>query len=343
MKIRLENLTKRHGAHAAVNALNLEVNEGEFLVVLGPSGCGKTTTLRMIAGLEEADEGRIFLGERDITNLEPRHRDIAMVFQSYALYPHLTVAGNIAFPLRVRKTPRVEAERRVKDAADKLGLTRLLERLPRALSGGERQRVALARAIVRQPNAFLMDEPLSNLDAKLRLTTRAELKRLQHELGTTTVYVTHDQAEAMTLADRIAVLSNGVLQQLDTPANVYNHPKNLFVAGFLGSPPMNLLEGGPAPGGFQHDDVVWPVKPAGHDSLFMGIRPEHLCLYTIERPECVAGRVYVTEPAGSENLVVVKVGNQLVTARVPVEMALRFDQPVWLSAAAGQVHFFNQR
>jgi multiple sugar transport system ATP-binding protein len=332
MKIRIENLTKRHGSVVAVNRLSLEVQEGEFLVVLGSSGCGKTTTLRMIAGLEEPDEGRIWMGDRDVTNLEPKDRDVAMVFQSYALYPHLSVEENIAFPLHVRKMAHEEARRRVADAAAKLGLTPLLARRPRELSGGERQRVALARAIVRQPNAFLMDEPLSNLDAQLRLTTRAELKRLQHELGTTTVYVTHDQAEAMTLAHRVAVISGGILQQLDTPANVYNQPENLFVAGFLGSPPMNLLEG-----------PLWPLEAAQRrDNLVVGVRPEHVTVSPVEVPGAVPGRVYVTEPAGSESLVVVKLGQQFLTARVSADMTLQYDQLVWLSAQTGRLHFFDR-
>jgi multiple sugar transport system ATP-binding protein len=352
MKLRLENLTKRHssrlGSQLAVDRLNLEVRDGEFLVVLGPSGCGKTTTLRMIAGLEQPDEGRIWLGDRDITQLEPRDRDVAMVFQSYALYPHLTVEENIAFPLRIRAIPRETAAQRVREAAAKLGLGRLLDRRPRALSGGERQRVALARAIVRQPNAFLMDEPLSNLDAQLRLETRAELKRLQHELGVTTVYVTHDQAEAMTLAHRVAVLSGGILQQLDTPVNVYNQPMNLFVAGFLGSPPMNLLQGVlDASGGFAMDDnVQWPMDgvwlQAPGNRLVMGIRPEYVRLQTAPAPGTVAGRVYVTEPAGNENLVVVKLGKQSLTARVSADTGLEYDQEVWVSAPRARLHFFEQ-
>jgi multiple sugar transport system ATP-binding protein len=353
MKLRLEGLTKRHGTQTAVDHLNLEVREGEFLVVLGPSGCGKTTTLRIIAGLEHPDEGRIWLGDRDITNLEPRDRDVAMVFQSYALYPHLTVQENIAFPLRIRKVPQEAAAQRVRDAAAKLGLTRLLDRRPRALSGGERQRVALARAIVRQPNAFLMDEPLSNLDAQLRLETRAELKRLQHELGITTIYVTHDQAEAMTLAHRVAVLCGGILQQLDTPVNVYNQPMNLFVAGFLGSPPMNLLEGARTTTGefALTDGSLWPL-PADTAStpsasnpgagLVMGVRPEHVRVQTAASPGCVAGRVYVTEPAGNENLVVVKLGKQSLTARVSADTGLEYDQEVWVSAPGGRLHFFDR-
>jgi multiple sugar transport system ATP-binding protein len=347
--IRLSNLTKRHGTHLAVDHLSLEVRKGEFLVVLGPSGCGKTTTLRMIAGLEDPDEGEIWLGDRNVTELPPRERDVAMVFQSYALYPHLSVEENIAFPLRVRKVAAQEMARRVHEAAAKLGLDRLLDRRPRALSGGERQRVALARAIVRQPNAFLMDEPLSNLDAQLRLETRAELKRLQHELGVTSIYVTHDQAEAMTLAHRVAVMAGGLLQQVDTPANVYNQPANRFVAGFLGSPPMNLLEGRADLGErvFNMDGTAWPLveealrRLGGRDQVVMGVRPEHIRLAIKETPGAVPGRVYVSEPAGSENMVVVRLGGQMVTVRVSAEMNLDYDQTVWLGAAAERMHFFE--
>ena len=349
MILRLNQITKRHGTHLAVDHLSLEAAEGEFLVVLGPSGCGKTTTLRRIAGLEEPDEGEIWLGDRNVTRLPPRHRDMAMVFQSYALYPHLTVEENIAFPLRVRHVESGEAERRVREAAVKLGLEKLLDRHPRALSGGERQRVALARAIVRQPNVFLMDEPLSNLDAQLRLETRAELKRLQHELGVATVYVTHDQAEAMTLAHRVAVMAGGVLQQLDTPINVYNQPANLFVAGFLGSPPMNLVEGRVDPDvrGLSVDETLWPIPGAalhrlqGRSQVVMGVRPEHVRLSREAVSGSVPTRVYVSETVGSENLVVVRLGRQTLTARVPASLNLDYDQAVWALADPERLRFFD--
>ncbi len=349
MILRLVQLTKRHGTHLAVDRLNLEAREGEFLVVLGPSGCGKTTTLRMIAGLEEPDDGEIWLGDRNVTRVPPRNRDMAMVFQSYALYPHLTVEENIAFPLRVRRVDAAESARRVSQAATKLGLEKLLARRPRALSGGERQRVALARAIVRQPNVFLMDEPLSNLDAQLRLETRAELKRLQHELGVTTVYVTHDQAEAMTLAHRVAVLAGGILQQLDSPINVYNQPANLFVAGFLGSPPMNLVEGRVDQGtrGIVVDETLWPLPEAAIDRLqgrtqvVMGVRPENVRLAREPIAGAVPARVYVVEPAGSESLVVVRLGRQSLTARVPADVNLDYDQAVWTQVNAERLRFFD--
>src|SRR5829696_6133302 len=248
--VRFDHVTKRFGDVLAVDDLDLQVEDREFLVLLGPSGCGKSTALRMIAGLEEPTEGSIRLGDRRVDGVDPKDRDLSMVFQSYALYPHKSVRQNIEFPLRSRKVPAAERDRLVSDVVAQLGLTGLLDRKPRQLSGGQRQRVALARAIVRRPAVFLMDEPLSNLDAKLRGHMRAELKHMQHTLGITTIYVTHDQIEAMTLAHRVALLERGVLQQLDTPANIYNKPANLFVAGFIGSPAMNFLEGSLSDGRF---------------------------------------------------------------------------------------------
>ena len=250
MRVRLENIHKSFGSVEVVKGLDLEVQDGEFLVLLGASGSGKTTALRMIAGLETVSSGSIRIGDRDVTNVLPKYRDVAMVFQSYALYPHMTVFANIAYPLTVRGQPKAEVEAAVKDVARQVQLDMLLDRYPRQLSGGQRQRVALARAMIRRPAAFLMDEPLSNLDAKLRGYMRAELKHMQHQLGITTIYVTHDQIEAMTLAHRVALLEKGVLQQLDTPANIYNAPANLFVAGFIGSPPMNFFDGELADGRF---------------------------------------------------------------------------------------------
>src|SRR5215210_272732 len=225
-----------------VPGLDLEIKDGEFMVLVGPSGCGKSTSLRMLAGLEEINDGKIFIGDRDVTNVPPKDRDIAMVFQNYALYPHMTVADNMAFALKMAKVPAEERGKRVQEAAKILGLTEFLERKPKALSGGQRQRVAMGRAIVRNPQAFLMDEPLSNLDAKLRVQMRSEIARIQHELGVTTLYVTHDQVEAMTMGDRVALMRRGVLQQLDTPMRLYHEPANLFVASFIGSPAMNLVE-----------------------------------------------------------------------------------------------------
>src|SRR6185369_6879038 len=241
--IKFQNVTKKFGDSAVVDDLSLEIEDGEFVVLLGPSGCGKTTTLRMLAGLETVTSGDIYVGGERINDVPTQQRDLAMVFQSYALYPHMTIAENIAYPLRVRKLDRDERENRVSRVARMLEIEALLQRRPRQLSGGERQRVALARAIVREPRAYLMDEPLSNLDARLRVQMRGELKRLQHELRTTTIYVTHDQAEAMTLASRVAVMNKGRVQQFDTPLNIYNQPANRFVAEFVGSPSMNFIDG----------------------------------------------------------------------------------------------------
>src|SRR5579883_2262601 len=241
--VTLEHVTKRFGEVTAVNDMTIEVKDKEFLVFVGPSGCGKSTCLRLIAGLEEVSAGNIYIGDRLVNDVAPKDRDIAMVFQSYALYPHMSVYDNLAFGLRLRHTPKKEIDRRVHEAAEILGIAALLTRKPKQLSGGQRQRVALGRAIVREPKVFLMDEPLSNLDVKLRVATRAELIKLHERLRTTTIYVTHDQQEAMTLGDRIGVLNAGCLQQLGRPETLYNHPANLFVAGFIGSPSMNLLDG----------------------------------------------------------------------------------------------------
>ena len=267
--------------HPAVDKLNLEIGDGEFIVLVGPSGCGKSTSLRMLAGLEEVNQGRILIGDRDVTDLPPKDRDIAMVFQNYALYPHMTVADNMGFALKMAGVPKAERDKRVLEAAHLLGLETFLSRKPKALSGGQRQRVAMGRAIVRQPQVFLMDEPLSNLDAKLRVSTRTQIAALQTRLGVTTVYVTHDQVEAMTMGDRVAVLKDGILQQVDSPLHLYDHPDNLFVAGFIGSPAMNLLSGKVVDGGIQLGDYVVPIerdvlaKASGEDSLVIGIRPEN--------------------------------------------------------------------
>ncbi|GGC56954.1 sn-glycerol-3-phosphate ABC transporter ATP-binding protein UgpC [Hoyosella rhizosphaerae] len=264
----------------AVDRLNLHIEDGEFLVLVGPSGCGKSTSLRMLAGLEDVDAGCIFIGDRDVTHLDPKDRDIAMVFQNYALYPHMTVAENMGFSLKLSKTPKKEIRERVQAAAKLLGLEDYLDRKPKALSGGQRQRVAMGRAIVRQPQVFLMDEPLSNLDAKLRVQTRAQIAQLQRRLGTTTVYVTHDQVEAMTMGDRVAVLNNGVLQQCDNPRELYRNPANVFVAGFIGSPAMNLYTIPTQDGTVILGDLTLTVPP--HDSadgsVVVGIRPEHVVI-----------------------------------------------------------------
>ncbi|GAB2483302.1 diacetylchitobiose ABC transporter ATP-binding protein MsiK [Luteococcus sediminum] len=268
----------------AVNKLNLEIGDGEFMVLVGPSGCGKSTSLRMLAGLEEVNAGSIHIGDRDVTDLPPKDRDIAMVFQNYALYPHMTVADNMGFALKMQNVPKEERNQRVLEAAKLLGLEDFLARKPKALSGGQRQRVAMGRAIVRNPQVFLMDEPLSNLDAKLRVQTRTQIAALQSRLGVTTVYVTHDQVEAMTMGDRVAVMKDGVLQQVDTPLALYDTPANLFVAGFIGSPAMNLTTGRVVDGGVQVGDYVVPVaretlaKAPNEQTLTIGIRPENFTI-----------------------------------------------------------------
>lgn len=321
MGLELSGVTKRFGTREAVSGVSLTAADGEFVVLLGPSGCGKSTLLRMIAGLETPDQGVIKLEGRDITQAEARDRDIAMVFQSYALYPHMTIAQNIGYPLRVRKRPPREISAEVENVAARLGLTGLLQNLPRHLSGGERQRVALARAIIRRPKAFLMDEPLSNLDARLRVDMRAELKHLQHELRIVTIYVTHDQAEAMTLAHRIAVMRDGCVQQFDTPSNVYHRPANTFVAAFVGSPSMNLMD--------QNDRTL-------------GVRPEDVELSLTEQPGWTAARVYVTEEMGNETLVRLAVEGSHITARAPAGTRLDFDTTVWFRFAAGKLHWFDK-
>lgn len=258
----------------AVDNLDLEIADGEFLVLVGPSGCGKSTSLRMLAGLEEINSGRILIGDRDVTNVAPKDRDIAMVFQSYALYPHMTVAENMGFALKIAGVDKEERDRRVLDAAKLLDLEQYLDRKPKALSGGQRQRVAMGRAIVREPQVFLMDEPLSNLDAKLRVSTRTQIAALQRRLGITTVYVTHDQIEAMTMGDRVAVLKDGILQQVDTPRNLYDRPANSFVAGFIGSPAMNLLSSPVVNGQTQLGHLSIPVPAGTSDHVIVGVRPE---------------------------------------------------------------------
>lgn len=270
----------------AVDKLDIEIEDGEFLVLVGPSGCGKSTSLRMLAGLEDVNEGNIRIGDRDVTHLPPKDRDIAMVFQNYALYPHMSVADNMGFALKIAGVPKADIRKKVEDAAKILDLTQYLDRKPKALSGGQRQRVAMGRAIVREPQVFLMDEPLSNLDAKLRVQTRTQIAGLQRRLGITTVYVTHDQVEAMTMGDRVAVLKDGLLQQVDSPRNMYDRPANLFVAGFIGSPAMNLVEVPITDGGVKFGNSVVPVErdavkaaaDKGDKTVTVGVRPEHFDL-----------------------------------------------------------------
>lgn len=341
MQVQLKKITKRFGDVVAVNGVNFEINEGEFLVLLGPSGCGKTTALRMIAGLESIDEGDIYIGERRVNDVLPKYRDVAMVFQSYALYPHMTVADNIGYPLKLRAVGKAERREAIANASRLVRLEELLNRFPKQLSGGQRQRVALARAIVRRPKVFLMDEPLSNLDAKLRGKMRAELKHLQHELGITTIYVTHDQIEAMTLAQRVAIMRQGVLQQVDTPKNVYNDPGNLFVAGFIGSPTMNFLNGG-----LKDDDFVMPgccIKGVGQGSrenVILGVRPEDMKI--VENGEGqIEAILYSVELTGDQTIVTAKLGETDLTVREDKDYGGAIDQAVQIKVDESKVFLFE--
>jgi multiple sugar transport system ATP-binding protein len=339
--IEFQNVTKAFGDTRVVDDLSLKIEDGEFVVLLGPSGCGKTTTLRMLAGLESITTGNLYIDGERINDVQTQHRDLAMVFQSYALYPHMTIAENIGYPLRVRKLDKQERTKRVNNVARMLEIEPLLDRKPRQLSGGERQRVALARAIVREPRAYLMDEPLSNLDARLRVQMRGELKRLQHELRTTTIYVTHDQAEAMTLATRVAVMKRGQLQQFDTPLNIYNRPANRFVAEFVGSPSMNFIEGRIADGVFVSESVQIRVQKPNQKQVTIGIRPEHIHVLTEPQTNAIAARVYVTELMGNETFVFLSVGNNRLIARAPADFRAELESPVWLRIVAEKAHFFD--
>jgi multiple sugar transport system ATP-binding protein len=342
MEVRYDGIAKSFDGTQALAPLDLTVPEGRFLAMLGPSGCGKTTALRVLAGLERPTAGRVLIGSRDVTALEPRHRDVAMVFQSYALYPHKTVAENIAYPLRLRRRAVAERDEQVVRVARLLDIEGLLKRSPRQLSGGQRQRVALARAIIRRPQAFLMDEPLSNLDAQLRLQMRVEIKRLQRELGVTTLYVTHDQIEAMTMADLIAVMREGHLQQVATPAELYARPANLFVARFCGSPPMNVLQGEIADGAFRHAGGRLPLSDAPHRGpVQLGFRPEHAELTAPGEPGTLPGEIYVVEPLGNETLVGVRVDGALINARVSAGFDLPVGQRCGVAVAPAHAHLFH--
>ncbi|MGB4629054.1 MAG: sn-glycerol-3-phosphate ABC transporter ATP-binding protein UgpC [Propionicimonas sp.] len=341
--------------HPAVDKLNLEIGDGEFMVLVGPSGCGKSTSLRMLAGLEEVNSGKIFIGDRDVTDLPPKDRDIAMVFQNYALYPHMTVGDNMGFALKMAGVPKAERDARVLEAANLLGLESFLNRKPKALSGGQRQRVAMGRAIVRSPQVFLMDEPLSNLDAKLRVSTRTQIAALQTRLGVTTVYVTHDPVAAMTMGDRVAVMKDGLLQQVDSPLSLYDAPTNLFVAGFIGSPAMNLLTGNVVEGGVKVGDYIVPVpretlaKAAGEKTLVVGIRPENFQLAEAG----IGVDVDVVEELGADGFVYgtlsglspdQKLAAQQIVARVSARTPPHRGTAVKLAAKNPEtVHVFSEK
>jgi multiple sugar transport system ATP-binding protein len=373
-EIRLEGVTKDYGGGVrAVDSIDLTVDSGEFMVLVGPSGCGKSTLLRMIAGLEEITAGHGYIGDREVTNLSPRDRDVAMVFQNYALYPHLTVARNLAYGLRVRRTPKAEIDRRVREVAQMLGLEELLDRRPAALSGGQRQRVAMGRAIVREPQAFLMDEPLSNLDAKLRVDMRAQLARLHDRLGVTTVYVTHDQVEAMTLGQRVSVMREGKLQQVDTPQNLYKNPANLFVAAFIGSPSMNLAEAEVADGELRFAGFRLPLPQNGHSRLpgrvVVGIRPQDLgdaaqadpslptieavpevieelgsathVIFAIEAPPVDLEDVSAATDEGDSAVLLAHDRRALFTAEVPETTSVQVGRPIQLALDPSRLHLFD--
>ena len=352
------NMTKAWGDVVGVNNLNLEVADKEFLVLVGPSGCGKSTALRCLAGLEEITSGEIVIGDRVVNDIPPKDRDIAMVFQSYALYPHMTVYDNMAFGLKLRKTPKADIDNRVQEAAKILGITQLLDRKPKQMSGGQRQRVALGRAIVRDPAVFLLDEPLSNLDAKLRVQTRAEISKLHQRLGTTFIYVTHDQVEALTMADRIAVMRDGVLQQVDSPSHLYEHPQNVFVAGFIGSPSMNFFSGsitgtldemyvdsGSVRLRLQQAEVEQLGQESiGRDVVF-GVRPEdiHHPKYKPSgiKEQLVEAEVDVTELMGNEIFVYLKADEHNFIARVDPRSDMRTGDKVQMAFNADKIHIFD--
>ncbi|MGY3569834.1 ABC transporter ATP-binding protein [Vibrio paucivorans] len=368
-RIQLKGLTKKWGHVYGVQHVNLDIADQEFVVFLGPSGCGKTTTMRMIAGLEDPSDGEIHIGDRIVNSLDPKDRDVAMVFQSYGLYPNLTIYENIRFPLKVRKVDPTTHDERVKRAAEMVELGDLLDRYPRELSGGQRQRVALARAVVREPTVFLMDEPLSNLDAKLRVSTRAQLKHLQHELKVTTIYVTHDQIEAMTLADRVVVMNAGEIQQVGTPTEIYNNPANVLVAGFIGSPAMNLVDGTIKNGVFEAENIcISGLDPTISGEVTLGYRAEDATVTAHEqlgslpayKPDselgaaarklqqseaqiAVSAPVYSMELLGDATMVSVKAGGALFAAKADKHFRIEIDQPISFKLETSHCHLFDKK
>ena len=344
-QIKLKNLTKRWGDFVAVENFDLDIADEEFLVLLGPSGCGKTTTMRMIAGLEEITSGDVEIDGRIVNDLEPKDRDIAMVFQSYGLYPNMNVYENIRFPLKVRNVDSATHDARVRRASAMVELDEFLHRRPAALSGGQRQRVALARAIVREPNVFLMDEPLSNLDAKLRVSTRAQIKHLHHELKVTTIYVTHDQIEAMTLADRVVVMNKGVVQQVGSPTEIYDRPENVFVAGFIGNPAMNLVEGKVKDGTFTAENISVPGIGGADGPLTLGFRAEDAMLTAIAQEKKGAGMVsadvYALELLGDATMVTVRAGSGMVAVKAAKDYRAAIGDQVHITLPREACHLFD--
>ena len=339
-EIQLSNVSKRWGSFVGVDRFDLTIADQEFLVLLGPSGCGKTTTMRMIAGLEDPTEGDVYIGGKRVNDLEPKDRDVAMVFQSYALYPNMNVYENIRFPLMVRGIDSRTHDAKVRRASAMVELDDFLHRKPAELSGGQRQRVALARAIVREPNVFLMDEPLSNLDAKLRVSTRAQIKNLSHELSVTTIYVTHDQIEAMTLADRVVVMDRGVVQQVGTPTEIYDKPANVFVAGFIGNPAMNLIEGHLTGGSFTAENVRIDGFKAPDGPVTLGFRAEDASVAKSGK-KGISAPVYALELLGDATMVTVRIGGELVAVRAPKDYRANIGDPVTLSVPLEICHLFD--
>ena len=338
-EIQLRNLSKRWGSFVGVDKFDLTISDREFLVLLGPSGCGKTTTMRMIAGLETPTDGEIFVDGAKINDLEPKDRDVAMVFQNYGLYPTMTVRENIRFPLKVRGVPRAEHDAMIQRAADMVELGDLLDRLPKELSGGQRQRVALARAIVRRPTVFLMDEPLSNLDAKLRVSTRAQIKNLQHELAVTTLYVTHDQIEARTLADRVVVMNKGEIQQIGTPTEIYDRPANTFVAGFIGSPAMNLVSGSISGGTFTGPNVTIKGLKTDDGAITLGFRAEDV--EVVKRGGDAKAPVYSMELLGDATQVSIRSGSEILSGKAPKDFRAEIGAPIGFKIDAAVCHLFD--
>ncbi|MGF0039968.1 ABC transporter ATP-binding protein [Peptoniphilaceae bacterium SGI.131] len=355
-KLSLKNINKIYdGGFHAVKDFNLEIEDKEFIVFVGPSGCGKSTTLRMVAGLEEISSGELYIGDRLVNDVEPKDRDIAMVFQNYALYPQMTVRENMSYALKIAKTPKEEIDRKVEEAAKILGLEDLLDRKPKALSGGQRQRVALGRAIVRNPKVFLMDEPLSNLDAKLRVQTRAEISKLHERLETTFIYVTHDQTEAMTMGDRIVIMKDGIVQQVDTPSNVYFYPSNLFVAGFIGSPQMNFLEAKLEKKGehylVENQGLSFDIGNFGkrleekgylNRDIIVGIRPEHIYDDARKTEIEIEGNVSFLEELGSEKYIYLDFGGKELLAKINTDKPISRKSKITLYIDRDKLHFFDK-